>query len=177
MGNVFLDMAVSLDGFICGPRGEDGGLHDWYFAEGAATGVMDELLDSIGAIVMGRRAFGSAPDGFDTPYKVPHFVVTHAARPPVFRDGASFTFVGGIEGALHQAREAAGDRDVCIAGGADVARQYLRANLLDELQLHLAPVLLGDGIRLFEEGRPRDLERVRVIESPHATHLRFRVVK
>ena len=90
MGSIFLDMAMSLDGFICGPNGEDAGLHDWYFATpGAAVEVVDELLHTIGAIVMGKQAFGDAPDGFDTPYKVPHFIVTHASLPTISRDGAT----------------------------------------------------------------------------------------
>jgi len=181
MGKVFLDMAMSLDGFIAGPNGEDGGLHDWYFApSGPAVGVIDELLQTIGAMVLGKRAFGEQPDGFDTPYKVPHFVLSHEARSRIDRGGAAFIFVeGGIGSALEQAKATAGDKDVCVAGGADVARQYLKAGLIDEIQLHLVPVLFGEGLRLFEHlGRERmALERTRVLASPGVTHLRFRVVK
>ena len=175
VGKVVLDMAVSLDGYICGPNGEDGGLHDWYFAPDAATAVTDELLESIGAMVMGHRAFGIAPDGFDTPYKVPHFVLTHQARPTVSRDGASFVFVtGGLQSALDQARLAAGTKDVCVAGGADTAQQFLKARLIDEMQLHLVPVLLGGGVRLFEHLDSRwNLQKRRVTESAHALHLTF----
>jgi dihydrofolate reductase len=181
VGKVFLDMAMSLDGFIAGPNGEDGGLHDWYFApSGNATLILEELVQDIGAMVLGRRVFGEQPDGFDTPYKVPHFVLTHRARQGVERDGATFTFVtDGIESALGRAKAAAGDRDVCVAGGANVAGQFLRAGLLDEVQLHLAPVLFGGGLRLFDQlgARQIKLERTRVLESPGATHLKFRVVK
>lgn len=176
---VFLDVAISLDGYLSGPNGEDGGLHDWYFAEqGAADDIKRELLDRIGAIILGHTAFGSAPDGFDTEYRVPHFILTHTPLPRVERGGATFIFVtGGLQQALHLARAAAGEKDVCVAGGAQTARQFLSAGLLDELQLHVAPVLLGSGLRLFEQARERTrLERVRVVETQHATHLTYRVL-
>lgn len=179
MGKVFLDMATSLDGFVNGPNGEDGGLHDWYFSpSGDATLILEELLQNIGAMVLGKRTFGEQPDGFDTPYKVPHFVLSHEARTLIERDGAQFIFVtDGIEGALEQAKAAAGDRDVCIAGGADTAQQYLKAGLVDEVQLHLVPVLFGGGLRLFEPGVEARLEKVRVLESESVTHLKLRVTK
>lgn len=183
MGKTFLDMAVSLDGFVAGPNGEDRGLYTWYFApSGGATVVIDELLQTIGAMLMGRRAYevGDEQDGFvDSPYKMPHFVLTHEAR-EVVKGDTTITFVNdSIESALDQAKAAAGDKDVCVAGGANVAQQYLKAGLLDEIQLHLVPVLLGDGIRLFDSLGTRriELERTRVLESPDVTHLRFRVVK
>ncbi|PNY80956.1 dihydrofolate reductase family protein [Deinococcus koreensis] len=178
MTRVYLDLAMSLDGFIAGPDGEDGGLHDWYFApEGAAEDIKAELLSGMGAMILGHRAFGTAPDGFDTEYKVPHFILTHTPLPTAQRGGATFIFVtDGIESALAQARAAAGDRDVCVAGGADVARQFLRAGLLDEVQVHVAPVLLGGGLSLFGAlGQTVRLERVRVVESAHATHLTYRI--
>ncbi|BDP44134.1 deaminase (plasmid) [Deinococcus aetherius] len=178
MSRVFLDLAVSLDGFVAGPDGEDGGLHDWYFAEqGAAEGIKRELLGRMGAMVLGRTAFGTAPDGFDTEYRVPHFILTHRPQPTVERGGATFIFVtDGPERALARAREAAGARDVCVAGGAQTAQQFLNAGLLDELQLHVAPVLLGGGLRLFPAGGPRlPLERLRTVESAHATHLTYQV--
>jgi dihydrofolate reductase len=180
MGKVLLDMAVSLDGFISGPNGGDGGLHDWYFAEtGKSEQILEELQTAIGAMILGARAFGTSPDGFDTPYKVPHFVLTHTRRATVNRDGAQFNFVtDGIWSALERAKAAAGDKDVCVAGGANTAQQFLQARLLDEIQLHLVPVILGDGIRLLEHlGADLKLERSRVIEAPLATHLRYRVVK
>lgn len=178
MGNVFLDMAMSLDGFVSGPDGGDSGLHDWYFApSGNAALVIDELLETIGAMILGRRAFGDQPDGFDTPYKMPHFVLTHQARPLIARGGMTFTFVDdGIESALAQARAAAGEKAICIAGGAATAQQFLRAGLIDEVQIHLVPRLLGGGLRLFDQLPPLQLEQTRVLESPGVTHLQFRVV-
>jgi dihydrofolate reductase len=111
------------------------------------------------------------------------FVVTHYAREPVTKQGGTtFTFVtDGIESALAQARDAAGERDVAVAGGASLAQQYLRAGLLDEIQLHVAPVMLGGGVRLFEHhlaDAPETLELTRAIESPSGVnHLRYRVVR
>lgn len=180
MGKVFLDMAVSLDGFVNGLNGEDGGLHDWYFSpSGDGPQILDELLQNTGAMVLGKRTYGELPDGFDTPYKVPHFVLSHEPGERVERNGAQFIFVAdGIERALEQAKAAAGNKDVCVAGGADTAQQYLQAGLLDEIQLHLVPILFGGGLRLFEAGiEQTQLERVRVLESPHTTHLKFRVIK
>ena len=179
MGKVFLDMAVSLDGFIGGPNGEDGGLHDWYFSPaGDGPQILDELLHNIGAMILGKRTFGEQPDGFDTPYKVPHFVLSHEAGERVENNGAQFIFVtDGLESALEQAKAAAGTKDVCIAGGAETAQQYLKARLVDEVQLHLVPVLFGSGLRLFGPGVEAQLEKVRVLESGGVTHLKFRVVK
>ena len=109
------------------------------------------------------------------------FVLTHHARDPWVRQGGTtFAFVtDGIESAVEQAKAAAGDKDVQIAGGANVVQQSVKAGLLDELQIHLAPVLLGDGVRLFDQLDPGhvELESTRVIDSPRVTHLRFRVVK
>jgi dihydrofolate reductase len=183
MSSTFLDLAISLDGYIAGVDQQDPGLHDWYFAPvGAGPQVLAEFHAQIGAIVMGRRAYDDAADqgGFDdTPYKVPHFIITHRPQPPIHQRGATFTFVSsGIADALMAARAAAGERDVCIAGGAEIAQQFLEAGLLDELQLHVVPKLLGRGVRLFE--RPRSttvlLKKTRVLESGGVTHLRFRVV-
>jgi dihydrofolate reductase len=178
MGKVFIDMAMSLDGFVAGPNNEDAGLHDWYFApEGSAPAVIDELLQSIGAMVLGRRAFGEQPEGFETPYKVPHFVLTHTARPPVTNSGVTFFFVPTVERVLAEAQAAAGEKAVCIAGGARTARELLSAGLVDEIQLHLVSKLLGDGLRLFDQLPPLSLERTRALESPGVTHLRFRVLR
>jgi dihydrofolate reductase len=177
MGKVCVDMAMSLDGFVAGPNNEDSGLHDWYFApEGSAPAVIDELLQTIGAMILGRRAFGEQPEGFDTPYKVPHFVLSHTARPPVTHTGVTFFFVPTIEHALAEAQAAAGARVVCIAGGAHTAQQFLHAGLVDEIQIHLVSRLLGSGLRLFDQHRPVLLERTRVLESPGVTHLQFRVL-
>jgi dihydrofolate reductase len=112
---------------------------------------------------------------------MPVFVLTHEARETEAKEGGTtFTFVtDGIESALDQARAAAGDKNISVGGGAHTVQQYLSAGLLDEIQIHLAPVLLGGGIRLFEHlgTKQVELERTRVIESPDVTHLRFRIVK
>jgi dihydrofolate reductase len=180
MGKVYLDLAMSLDGFISGPKGEDSGLHDWYFSPaGDAEFVKNELLETMGAMILGKRAFGNEPEGFDTPYKLPHFVLTHEARDPISRGGMQFIFVtDGIERALEKAKSAAGEKDVCIAGGASTGQQYLQARLLDELQIHLVPVLIGGGLRLFN-ALPKSvkLEKTRTLESSGVTHLRYRVIK
>jgi dihydrofolate reductase len=179
MGTVLVDMVMSLDGSIAGPNNDDGGLHDWYFTpSGNAVGVIDELLQTIGAMIIGRRSFGDQPDGFDTPYKVPHFVLTHTAQQTVINGDVPFIFVAaGMESALAQAQAAAGGKAICVAGGATTVQQFLNAGLVDELQIHLVSRLLGSGLRLFEHGTPLNLERTRVLESPGVTHLRFRVVK
>jgi dihydrofolate reductase len=189
------------------PLGEGGEqLHEWAIAvaswreshglEGGERNVDDELLrehtDSIGATIMGRRMFsgGEGPWeedpnsdawwGDEPPFHHPVFVLTHHTREPLEkRGGTTFTFVTeGAESALELAREAAGGKDVAVGGGAEAAQQYLKAGLLDELQLHVVPVLLGGGVRLFKDlaGAPGQLERVRVVESPTGvTHLKYRV--
>jgi dihydrofolate reductase len=117
-------------------------------------------------------------EGWDTPYKVPHIVLTHTARPPVARDGMAFHFVtDGIASALAQARAAAGDKLICVAGGAATAQQFLQAGLIDEIQIHLVPILLGGGLRLFEHLDAATLEQTRVLVSPNVTHLRYRILK
>ena len=131
---------------------------------------------------MGRRMFDEGEVGWSDPppFRAPVFVLTNHAREPWVRQGGTtFTFVtDGIESALEQAKAAAGDKDILIAGGANTVRQFLEAGLLDELQIHLAPVLLGDGVRLFDHVDPEriELEPTRVIDSPRVTHLRYRVV-
>jgi len=115
------------------------------------------------------------------PFRAPVFVLIHHAREPWVRQGGTtFTFVtDGIESALEQAKAAAGDKNVNIAGGADTVQQFIRAGLLDELEIHLAPLLFGEGIRLFDKMGPEhiELENMRVVTSPKVTHLRFRVAK
>jgi dihydrofolate reductase len=188
------------------PLGEGGELlHEWAFAatswrerhglEGGETNadsdVIDESLRATGAVVMGRKMFsgGEGPwandpraDGWwgdDPPFHVPVFVLTHQARETkVMEGGTSFTFVtDGIEAALWEARAAAGDEDVHLAGGASVVQQYLKAGLLDELHIHLAHVLLGEGVSLFDRLgiEPLGLGAPRVVASPAVTHLRFQV--
>jgi dihydrofolate reductase len=180
MSKVFLDMAMSLDGFVAGLGSEDKGLYDWYFSpSGDAEFVKNELIERTGAMILGKGVFGSDPSGFDTPYKIPHFVLTHEARETVDRDAMQFIFItDGIESALAKAKAATGDKDVCIAGGASTAQQFLKAGLLDELQIHLAPVLIGEGIRLFDTlPETIKLEKTRTLESSGVTHLTFRIVK
>jgi dihydrofolate reductase len=214
MGNVVLDISMSLDGYVAGPNptleeplGKGGeGIHEWAFRaaswrarhglSGGETNpdsdVVAESLASTGAVLMGRRMFsgGQGPwdddpnaDGWwgdDPPFRVPVFVLTHHAREPVTKEGGTtFTFVtDGVRAGVELARAAAGDSDVSVAGGASVAQQVLSAGLLDEMQIHVVPVLLGDGRRLLEDLSPDvRLERTRVIDSPEVTHLRYRVVK
>jgi dihydrofolate reductase len=188
------------------PLGEGGEkLHDWIFGltfwremhgqSGGERSVDDDVLreswKGLGAVLMGRRMFSGGQGawehdpvangwwGDDPPYEVPVFVLTHHAREPLVMQGrTAFTYVtDGIEAALDQAREAAGDGDILVAGGANVAQQYLNAGLLEEMQIHLVPVLLGGGVRLFQDSDDRKLELDRVIESAAVTHLRYRVSK
>jgi dihydrofolate reductase len=153
--------------------------------------VLEESMNAAGAVLMGRKMFSGgegpwADDpkaeawwGDDPPFHAPVFVLTHHAREPVEKQGGTtYTFVtDGIESALEQARAAAGDKDVAVVGGASIVQQYLAAGLLDELQVNVAPLLLGGGTSLFGElgGGPRGLELDRVVESPKVTHLRYRL--
>ncbi len=184
MTAVLLDMAISLDGFICGPGGSDGGLYDWYFDPSEVSRpVVEELVATTGAIVLGRGAFGTGDDAGgwdDTPYKVPHLVITHRPVEPAPGRNVEFVFVPeGVEVAVQRAKEAAGDRYATIGGGADIARQCLAAGLVDEVQLHVVPVLLGDGIPLFDRAGAgaagTTLTKLRVLDAPNVTHLRYRV--
>jgi dihydrofolate reductase len=144
---------------------------------------VDELFASTGAVVIGKRMFdvGFEPRGDPPPYGMPVFIVTHEAREPLpMKGGTTYTFVtDGIEAALELARTAAGDKDVGIWGGANTVRQYLKAGLLDEMQIHLVPLLLGGGVRLFDDldAEGIELRRTISIETPGATHLRFEVVR
>ncbi len=180
MTRVLLDMAISLDGYVAAPGGEDAGLYDWYFDPPAPSApVVEELVAITGAIVIGRGAFGTGEDAGwdDTPYAVRHVVVTHRPPPDPTRWTVDFAFAtGGPSQALEIAAAAAGDRWVTVGGGADIARQFLAAGLVDELQLHVVPVLLGDGLRLFgpSTGKHRLTVR-RVVESIGVTHLRYAV--
>jgi len=189
------------------PLGEGGEqLHEWTIATatwraqhgraGGETGIDDEVaaqsMSDIGATIMGRRMFsgGEGPWkqdpnadawwGDDPPFHHPVFVLTHHAREPVTKaGGTTFTFVtDGIESALEQARAAAGEADIRLGGGADVARQYLMAGLLDGLRLHVVPVLLGGGVRLFEDQGPGELRCTSIRESPTGVaHLEYRTVR
>jgi dihydrofolate reductase len=202
MSRLVADITMSLDGFITGPddapgrglgeRGEV--LHNWVmggpwsyagdhpFAPlDVDRDVLMSSMGSLGAGIIGRRMFdvtggwgGNPPGGKDARY----FVLTHSVPQEWVRPDSPFTFVtDGIESALAQARAVAGDKDVGIGGGANVIQQYLAAGLIDELRLHVAPVLLGSGRRLFDHlgDETIELERTRVVESPYATHLFFTV--
>jgi dihydrofolate reductase len=202
VGKVAIDISLSLDGFIAGPNdgstqglGEGGEqLHEWVFGlkswrerhglEGGETGpdsdILEEAFADAGAIVMGRRMFdlAEAPWGDEPPFYNPVFVVTHRPRETLAKKRTTFTFVtDGVESAVEQARAAGGDKDVLIAGGAQIAQQCLHAGLVDELQLHVVPVLLGGGKRLLDDVGRGELELDRVVGSPRVTHLRYRVVK
>jgi len=190
MQRIIAGASISLDGYSAGPNVNvnnpmgDGGsrLHEWIFQ---SDGDDRELVEfsSEGAVIIGRRMFdvGEEPWGENPPFHLPVFVLTHEPKDTVVKEGGTtFTFVSdGIDSALRQARAAAGDRDVAVGGGANTMQQYLKAGLLDELQIHVIPVVLGSGIRFFEEtdGTPIELERIKVMVSPRATHLWFRVVK
>jgi dihydrofolate reductase len=147
--------------------------------------IIEETFAAAGAYVMGRRMFdgGEIPWGEVPPFRAPVFVVTHRDREILERQGGtSFTFVtGGIERAVELAKNAAGGKDVAVAGGGTLLRQVLAAGLLDELELHIAPVLLGDGMRLFDAGLGLDIREgieltaVRVISTPEAIHIRYAI--
>jgi dihydrofolate reductase len=211
MSNVTCQISISLDGFVAGPNqsldnpiGEGGmRLHQWAFAtdtwnrrHGSESGertadslVAEEVVQGIGAYIMGRNMFGPGRGawdlewrgwwGEDPPYHTPVYVLTNHAREPLAMDGGTtFHFVtDGIESALEQARAAAGERDVSIAGGASTVRQYLAAGLLDEIYLHIVPVVLGAGERLLEGVGDPTLEPVKVVDSPAVTHVKYRVAR
>jgi dihydrofolate reductase len=188
MSKVYLHLSISLDGFITGPNegADDEGLerlHVWMFdgKTDADAEIRDHVYSRTGAILIGRRMFdvGVEPWGDPPPFHMPVFILTHEARDPMpMQGGTTYTFVtDGIEAGLEQARAAAGDKDIGIWGGAGIAQQYLKAGLLDEMLLALIPVLLGDGIRLFENLGPDwiELDKARTIETPNATHLRYTI--
>jgi dihydrofolate reductase len=187
------------------PLGEGGeSLHDWLIElkawreehgreggeENASSAILEEENENVGAEIMGRGKFGPPGGGpwdeswhgwwgEDPPFHKPVFVLTHHERDPLTLSDTTFTFVtDGIESALAQAREAAGDKDVFLGGGADIINQYLAAGLVDELELHVAPLFLGGGERLFDGvGPDLKLEQLRAVEAPGVAHLKYRVVK
>jgi dihydrofolate reductase len=187
------------------PLGEGGEqLHEWAFAtrtfraihgmEGGATGTDDEIakeyFQNVGATIMGRHMFGGGDGpwgdkpwngwwGDDPPFHMPVFVLTHDARDPLeMQGGTTFHFVTeGIHAALQHAKAAAQDKDITLGGGANVAQQYLKTGLIDEIDIHVVPILLGAGARLFDntEGRQSGYECVRVIASPAVGHFKYRL--
>lgn len=200
-GRVICDITVSADGYSAGlhqtearPFGDDGGdgtggrLHAWMFDTPEENRAEADLVSAAGAFVMGRNMFGPVRGPWDRqwngwwgenpPFHAPVFVLTHHAREPQpMNGGTTFHFVTeGVEPALARARAAAGDADVLVLGGAHTVNQYLAAGLVDELRLHIAPLTLGAGTRLFEGVPPLDLEQVRSRPATLATHLTYRVL-
>jgi dihydrofolate reductase len=200
MGKVIAEFTMSLDGFIAGPNDEVDRLFGWYYSgdtefpvgdgrkvfkiSRASAELLKETWGTLGAIVTGRRDFDvSGAWGGKPPLDVPTFIVTHRIPQEWVGDplgeGSPFTFVpDGVESAVELARQAAGDKNVGV-GGSTITQQCLLAGLLDEIRIHLAPILLGAGIRLFDHlpPEPIELENSRVIDAPGVTHLAFRVVK
>ncbi|RYJ04789.1 MAG: dihydrofolate reductase [Actinomycetales bacterium] len=196
MSLVTSHMSISLDGFVAGPDQSEqnplgvGGhqVHRWHLGD-----VLDEdqpwvdrLLGPRGAYIMGRNMFGPVRGEWDRdwrgwwgdepPYHAPVFVLTHHAHEPLeMEGGTTFHFVDGFDAALEQAREVAGDQPIDIAGGASAVRQAIKARVLDELVLDIAPVLLGSGERLFDDVGAPLLEPLEVDHSPRATHVRYAV--
>jgi dihydrofolate reductase len=196
MSQVTCDLTISLDGFVAGPNqsmaeplGAGGeSLHRWQFEEPEANAAEREGILAAGAFIMGRNMYAGPGQwaqewrgwwGEEPPYHAPVFVLTHQPREPVrMLGGTTFNFVtDGIESALARAREAAGSKDVAIAGGAQTARQYLSAGLIDELRLHIAPMVLGAGERLLDGVENLNLEPAEVGGSRLVTHVRYRVIR
>jgi dihydrofolate reductase len=194
--SVLAGITTSIDGYIAGPDdgpgkglGEGGErLHYWVFGgpwsydaepRGEPSGDdaewLNETSSKVGAVVGGRWTYEAARHwGDENPWGLPFFIVTH--RPDEAPEGGDFTFVEGVPEAIERAREAAGDKDVHVMGGADVIRQALEADLVDELSIIVAPVILGDGKRLFEGfSKSIEFEHVGVRHSPFATFIDYRV--
>ncbi len=202
MGKITFNMSMSLDGFVAGPNdGPENGLGDggealfkWYFSGDVETkipgspplkvspqsaAIIEGMIGTYGAGIWGRRTFDIAQGWGGHPPVAPAFILTHSVPKEWSKAGSAFTFVtDGVESAVRQARKAAGDKDVVICT-ASVLQQCLRAGLVDEMQIDLAPVLLGGGVRLFDrlDGKPIELENIRTVHAPGVTHLAFRVVK
>lgn len=195
MAVVSIRFTMSLDGYIADDGDEVGPLFPWYFSGDVAYPVpgtamtfktspasavtIHEMFDNTGAIVTGRRDFDvSKAWGGKPPFDVPCYIVTHSIPREWAGNGSPFTFVTeGVEPAIRMARQAAGDRKVSV-GGTHIVRQALEAGLIDEIEIDLAPILLGGGIRLFERlPQAVSLEIERVIDAPGVTHIRYRVVK
>ena len=191
MSKVVFDISMSLDGFIAAanrrpeePMGDGGQrLHDWAFGDDQRDRqVLTSGVASTGAVIAGRRTYDDSlpwwgADGPTGPARVPLFVVSHDTPEDIPENGV-YTFVaGGIENALELARAAAGDKDVTVMGGAEIGQEYLRVGLVDELSIHLVPVLFGSGTRMFEHLRDQhiQLEPAGTVQTAAATHLRFRI--
>lgn len=188
MTSVIVEMTLSLDGFIAGPQVNKehamgiGGdrLHQWIF-EGKSKGdevALEETKQMTGAVIIGKTMFDVGLQYWnDTPYPVPTFVMTHKPLEKLSMKSSSFTFLTtGIDDALIQAKAAAGKKNVLIMGGANIAQQYIKSQTFDELWVHIAPVLLGEGVRLFERiGSDHiELERISLVGTKGMTHMKFR---
>jgi dihydrofolate reductase len=192
MSKVIVAISMSVDGFITAanirpeePLGDGGEqLHEWLMSEDVRNQeILTRGVSSIGAVIAGRRTYdASVPwwgaDGPTGPARLPVFVVSHSV-PEVVPEGGVYHFAPGIEAALTQARAAATDKDISVMGGASIVQQFLRVGLIDEIQLHLIPVLFGNGMRLFEHlgSEHIQLESTEVIGTAAATHLRYRIIK
>ena len=203
MGKVIFNMTMSLDGFVAGPNdnpenglGDGGeGLFNWYFSgdteikisEGTpvlkvspqSAEILKESFKTHGAGVWGRRTFDIAHAWSGHPPVEPCFIVTHHVPQEWVKEGSPFIFVtDGVESAIHQAKKAAGDKDVVVCT-ASILQQCLNAGLMDEIHIDMAPMLLGNGVRLFDHLtiKPTDLEPIRVVHAPGVIHLAFRVLK
>ena len=191
MGSVIYDKSSSLDGFIAGANmrleaglGDDGErLHDWAFHDEAGKELLEREVARLGAVICGRRTYDMSiqhwGDGGPTgEARVPLFVLSHGV-PDEVSEGGVYTFVDDLGTAFDRAREAAGEKNISVMG-ADVGRQSFRAGLVDVISVHLVPVLFGTGTRMFEDDGVDEhvtLELAEVTGSPHATHLRYRVVR
>jgi dihydrofolate reductase len=203
MGKVTFNMTMSLDGFVAGPNdgpenglGDGGeGLFNWYFSgdtevfmsEGVpplkvskqSAELMKEAFSKLGAGVWGRRTFDIAHAWGGNPPGSPAFIVTHHVPQEWVKPSSPFTFVtDGVESAIHQAQKAAGDKDVVICTPS-ILQQALKAGLVDEIHVDVAPILIGDGVSLFDRLKtgPINLECIQNVQTPHVTHLGFRVIK
>ena len=193
MTKVIFDISMSLDGFVTAsgvrpdePMGGGGQrLHEWASGEDDRNRrILQDAIAAEGAGIAGRTTYDTSlpwwgADGPTGPARRPLFVVTHAP-PSTAPEGGVYTFVtDGIESALQQAKAAAGDKDVSVMGGASIGRQYIAAGLVDEIRIHLVPVLFGNGSRMFEllGSEHIRLETAEVLDTPPATHLRYRIVK
>ena len=205
MSKVFFDVGLSLDGYLAGanrrpgnPLGDNGlSIHQWVFktatflertgASGGESSPDDMLVKDVfaraGAHLMGRRMFDEGEVGWpeNAPFRTPVFVLTHSPREPwVRKGGTTFFFVtDGIASALKQAKAAAGGKDVRVSGGAETIRQFIEAGLIDEFTLHIAPVMLGTGLRLLDRLAPEKLcvEQIKASSSPLVTHIAYKIVR
>jgi dihydrofolate reductase len=193
MGTTIFDISMSLDGFVTAsnqtaqqPMGDGGErLHEWAFGTDETNRrFFEQALDRLGAVITGRRTYDQSipwwgADGPTGLARRPVFVVTHEAPADNPPDGVYQFVTDGIDSALEQAQAAAGDKDVTIMGGADLGRQYLAAGLVDEVSIHLVPVLFGTGTRMFGDVRDGHVQMraVDVLPTPSATHLRYLIVR